>query len=149
SWKMEGINAASALEAMKALRDDFFHLVIINKRSPSIDGMALARAIKADPVTARTKILLLTPLGQHPDDAEIKEIGIDACLTSPIRRARLFECFASLLNLETARTESEKQPPEAPRNLQILLAEDGLVNRAVAEALLRKLGHTAEVVVNG
>jgi two-component system, sensor histidine kinase and response regulator len=39
--------------------------------------------------------------------------------------------------------------PEAPRGLRILLAEDNLVNRRLAVALLAKLGHTTTEVEDG
>jgi len=40
-------------------------------------------------------------------------------------------------------------PAESPKQLNILLAEDNLINQKVAKRLLEKLGHRVDIAANG
>jgi CheY-like chemotaxis protein len=68
---------------------------------PEMDGFMLARAIKIDPAIARTRLIVLTSLGQALSAAELKEAGIEACLVKPVKQSRLFDCLVSVLGKST------------------------------------------------
>jgi two-component system, sensor histidine kinase and response regulator len=54
-----------------------FNLVLLDHQMPEMDGVALARAIKSDPVIRVTHLIMLTSHGQLLSPAELKELGID------------------------------------------------------------------------
>jgi two-component system sensor histidine kinase/response regulator len=121
---------------------------------PGMDGATLARQIKADSAIRATRLIILTSLGTHFDDATLRELGIDAYLIKPARQARLRDCLIQAL--ERRREQASDAPPEAVpapasenENVRILLADDNAINRKVALGQLRKLGFHAEAVADG
>ncbi|HLP24206.1 MAG TPA: PAS domain-containing protein, partial [Acidobacteriota bacterium] len=68
AWSMEKDSAADGPEALSILRAAArigrpFDLVLIDMQMPIMDGLALARAIKADPALASAHLIILTSLG--------------------------------------------------------------------------------------
>ena len=167
AWKMKEGSAATGRQALDILTAAAaagtpYDLALLDMQMPEMDGMTLARAIKADPAIACIRLIILTSLGQPRDAAELKTAGIDAYLIKPVKQSRLFDCLVSVIGqtrLEQCVRESEPLPSSkdsavppaapAPANIRILLAEDNHVNQTVALGQLRKLGYTADVVANG
>jgi two-component system sensor histidine kinase/response regulator len=157
TWKMRSKSAGNAEEALRMLREasaaDPFDLVILDQQLLEIDGMLLARTLKADPAIAKTRLVLLASMGQSLDPGQMKAAGIDACLTRPVKQARLFDCLTLVMpqappksSPVTAAPGSEHRPV---RKLRVLLAEDNLLNQKVTLGQLRKLGYSADAVANG
>lgn len=152
-WRMRVAGAASAKEALELLRSnpqDTFNAILIDYGMPEADGLALARAIKADPSLAKIRIVLMVGLGKMLSNDQIKAAGIDACIVKPIKQTRLYQALAGIVPVGTHRPDISSQAGELPdRKLRILLAEDNIINQKVALGQLRKMGYTADVVANG
>ncbi len=156
AWKMRHASAAGPFEALELLRHsaaDPFALVLTDMQMPGMDGLALARAIRATPAGARLGIILLTSIGTRLEPAELQAAGIAACLLKPVKQSRLFDCLATTLGGRSApapaRAAEEPPAPAPERHLRILLVEDNPVNQRLALAQLRKFNHTVEAVGNG
>jgi CheY-like chemotaxis protein len=147
--------AHSALTLMKvaSAAGTPFELAILDLRLPGMDGLALARLIKSDPVLASTKLVLLTGYPARGQAAAAQEAGIDAYLQKPVREAPLRSCIEMLLGgrapvlpLLTARRFDEERTALRPR---VLVAEDNPVSQKVAVQMLEKLGCRVDVVTGG
>ena len=167
AWKMQKGSAASGREALDLLTTAAaagtpYDLALLDMQMPEMDGMTLARAIKADPAIARTRLIILTSLGQQPDSAEIKAAGIDAYLVKPVKQSYLFDCLVNVMGKARAEdpawqdkptlaspASTPSSPTSPPRMARVLLAEDNGINQMVALGQLRKLGYTADAVANG
>jgi two-component system sensor histidine kinase/response regulator len=162
SWDMQRGSASSGSEALEALRNAAaagtpFEIALLDMQMPEMDGLALARAIKADPAISRTRLVMLSSLSQVMSQSELKANGIESYLVKPVKQSRLFECLVDAIGHAKAREESDPgpdapfqpEPSAASPKIRILLAEDNLVNQRVALAQLRKLGYTAHPVGNG
>jgi PAS domain S-box-containing protein len=160
-WKMRNNSAENGEMALQMLRNaathDPYDLAILDMQMPQMDGLMLARKIKDDPVIARTRLVMLTSLGNHLDGAEMKAAGIEACVLKPVKQTRLFDRLAQIMSghlpmkavkAGTARIPVKPIKPES-HNIRILLAEDNSINQMVALGLLQKLGYTAEIATNG
>ena len=106
AWKMLPLSAASGAEALRILRAAAvagkpYDLALLDVQMPEIDGFMLARAIKADPVIARTRLIVLTSMGQALSAAKLKEAGIEAYLVKPVRQSRLFDCLINVMGKNT------------------------------------------------
>ncbi|CUQ65793.1 Putative Histidine kinase (modular protein) [Candidatus Nitrospira inopinata] len=144
-----------------AERGQPFDLAILDMQMPGMDGMQLARSIKADERINAVRLVLLTSLGRRGDAKRAQEAGFSAYLTKPIRHAQLLDC----LNLVLASAGSGKAGLEgepagiitthvisevrAAMRGHILLVEDNPVNQKVAVKMLEKLGCRVDVAGNG
>jgi CheY-like chemotaxis protein len=166
AWKLQKGSAASGHEALEALRTAVaeghpYDLALLDIEMPEMDGLTLARAIKADPAISTTHLVALTPLGHAPAADKMQAAGIEASLSKPVKHSRLFDCLVTVLggekatNLSAPKTGSAALPALSNRarlmlqDARILLAEDNVVNQKISLALLRKLGCSADAVSNG
>jgi two-component system sensor histidine kinase/response regulator len=163
AWKMQKGSAAGGFEALKLLRAAAaagapYDLALLDMQMPEMDGMTLARAIKADPAIASTRLIMLTSLGHRFEAEELRAVGLDAYLVKPVKQSRLFDCLAEVMGSDEigrALTETVELPAGAPAEvapplrLHVLLAEDNRVNQIVAVAQLKKMGCTVDAVGNG
>ncbi len=98
SWGMRSCVANAAQEALEKLQDsalDPINAVLLDMHMPGMNGVTLAKVIKSDPALAKTRVILLTSMGKLIDDDKLTEMGVDACLVKPVKRARLFECLTA------------------------------------------------------
>ena len=165
AWNMQTGSAISGDEALRMLRaaaakSKPYDLALLDVQMPEMDGLTLARAIKADPAIAGTRLIVLTSLGQALTAEELKEIGIEAYLSKPVKQSRLVDCLVHAMGETTAANVVSKsavtasvpipsEPNPQIENVRILLAEDNIVNQQVALAQLRKLRYRADTVANG
>ncbi len=165
SWQMreqQAPNAADALALLnaEAARGKAFELAVLDMQMPGMDGLELARMIKKDPRFATTRIVMLTSVDRQSDPEVLRENGVDAYLTKPVKQSQLFDCLTTVMSsdVETREIKSglvalREQPEVLPSipaaQLRILIAEDNPVNQRVALFQLQKLGYLADVVDNG
>jgi two-component system, sensor histidine kinase and response regulator len=165
SWGMREQQAASGAEALAILHSEAgrgrtFDLAVLDMQMPGMDGLELARAIKKDPRFATTRIVMLTSVDRQEDPEVLRETGVDAYLTKPVKQTQLFDCLSLAMStdVETREIKSglvalNEQPvvvnAKPVAHLRILIAEDNPVNQKVALFQLQKLGYVADVVANG
>jgi PAS domain S-box-containing protein len=129
-----------------------YDLAILDAQMPGLDGFALATAVRAAPAIADTRLLMLTSSGARGDGQRCRDLGINGYLTKPASRTDLLDAVNVVLGLAdvaspvvvTLHSIAESRP-----RLQILLAEDNIVNQEVAATMLRKRGHDVDVVGDG
>ena len=149
-------NGASALSLLRraAKRAKPITLAITDRNMPGMNGLELAAAIKADPRLRSTVVIMLSSAGDD-DPEKVRQAGIAASLTKPVRHSELYDAIVASLRgppadkvpapvPEPARVESVSTP-----DTRILLAEDNEINREVAVEILRLLGHECDCVPNG
>jgi signal transduction histidine kinase/DNA-binding response OmpR family regulator len=171
AWRMHEGSAAGGHEALEQLRKaaaegNPYDLALLDVDMPEMDGLTLARAIRADSKVAGIRLIVLTSLGNILNPTELQASGIDAYLVKPIKQSRLLECLVNTLGRAKIASVSPLPVPVPERNAvprpaavtaaktilhppRILLAEDNLINQRVALHQLRKAGCTADVVTNG
>ena len=165
AWGMQESQASSGEEALAMLRREAalgsaYQVAILDMQMPGMDGATLAGLIKADPALSSTRLVVLTSLDRHEDPKAMRELGIDAYLTKPVKQSPLVDCLIkvmasgsegrgiapSLPHRGTASTAAGSAPSPKRR---ILIVEDNIVNKNVALHQLQKLGHAADSAENG
>ena len=141
-------SGAEALDLLAAGTD--IDACLLDRVMPDMDGVELARALRATPRTAALPLVLLSSAPSAPgaDDRLFA-----ARLHKPVRPERLVATVRSVLH--TAEPAPEQQtgpsPADAPaaRPLRILVAEDNDVNAQLVGLYLRRLGHDSSRVADG
>jgi DNA-binding response OmpR family regulator len=81
--------AASGEDALQLLREWSADVIVSDVVMPGIDGIALCRILKADPVMCNTPIVLLTARGSSDDQLAGLSAGADDYLIKPFDPAQL------------------------------------------------------------
>ena len=161
SWGMEvelADGGAQALEILdQAKRENrYFHIGVLDWQMPEMDGLTLARMIRARRELNSMQLAFLTSVGQRGDGAKAREAGIQAYLTKPVRQAQLFECLcllASQIEQEAARTVktliTHHTLTDLANQASILVVEDNLINQKMIIRLLERFGYRADLANNG
>ncbi|HEY8494944.1 MAG TPA: response regulator, partial [Myxococcota bacterium] len=156
SWRMRASVAASAAEALEALREAAaagrpYDVAVLDMHMPGMDGLALARAIRADAALADTKLLLLTSVGVDEDAEALRAAGVAAHLTKPVRQSELYDALARAMG-HPGRATRRAAPAGAPATRvrgTVLLVEDNAVNQEVAREMLSSFGVEVHVAEDG
>jgi len=75
--------AATGEEALKKAKHETFDLVVLDLMLPGLDGLEVAKALKADARTKGVPIVMLTAKGEDADVVSGLEIGADDYITKP------------------------------------------------------------------
>lgn len=81
--------AASAPEALEMVRRGPPSLVILDLYMPGGDGDALCRQLKADAVSRKTPVIMISGGGRKDEARRCAEAGCDEFLVKPLRQAEL------------------------------------------------------------
>ncbi len=158
-WGMRPTTADGSEEAMTLLlraqhAGDRYRLVLTDMNMPDTDGFGLVENIRANLELTPPTIMMLTSAGHQGDVARCEELQIAAYLLKPIRESELRESVARVVGAWTeeqmAREEVGAAVIEAVgEELEILVAEDNLVNQKLVLRLLEKRGHRTTLAANG
>lgn len=158
-WKVRTVLAANAEAAMAALsaaelEGDPIQVSLIDVQMPAHEGYALIEKMRARPDLSQQIVALLSAMEQREQEARCKNVGVQSCLVKPIRAVDLRAALASIVHdvqaaTATLRPKASSPPPPPSAGLNILLAEDNLVNQMLMVRLLQKRGHRVTVAGNG
>jgi signal transduction histidine kinase/CheY-like chemotaxis protein/HPt (histidine-containing phosphotransfer) domain-containing protein len=157
AWRMTVDETENAAEALAKLREAAaagtpYDLVLTDMDLPQMSGLVLARLIKCERELAATKIILITSLSDRVEPPILRVVGIDECLTRPVKQSSLFDAIATSLardRMQHAKPAERVEAAEMRTDVRVLLAEDNPVNQRVAVRQLEKLGIAADAVANG
>jgi len=151
------VRGAEGLEKLYSAQQEnlSFDLVILDMNMPDMDGLEVARRIKADPDLKEIPIIMLTSMGMRGDAQTATHSGVSAYLTKPVRQSDLHASLLKLLDHtlinEPFQLVTQHSLAEDMRrfNLHVLVAEDNLTNQEVAVGMLRKYGCRVSLAGNG
>jgi len=75
--------AATGEDALKKAKHETFDLIVLDLMLPGLDGLEVAKALKADARTKSVPIVMLTAKGEDADVVSGLEIGADDYITKP------------------------------------------------------------------
>jgi two-component system cell cycle response regulator DivK len=90
--------AEDGLVAVAQARQNAPDLVVCDLEMPNMDGLAMSRALREDPVTRNIPILVVSGSASQQSRAAF-DAGCDAVLTKPCSRELLVETIRGLLAL--------------------------------------------------
>jgi signal transduction histidine kinase/CheY-like chemotaxis protein len=153
-WGMLARDTESPTTALGWINQgDPFDVALVDYQMPEMDGIELARAIRALRGAQTPVLILLSSVGPSVI-TEQAPVGFAAVISKPLKlshlRDRLLETVAQPRERMTLASEpAEEMACMAAAPLRILLAEDHELNQKVAIRLLERLGHRADIANNG
>ena len=151
-------NSNSALAALHAAAQaqDPFRVAFLDLVMPETDSKEVGAQIASDPALKGIAVVLMIPLGQEHDPILLRELGIAGALSKPVWRSSLYDALLHALRDRGRDPVTSAQIPEPPRNaplasssVRVLVVDDNSTNQHVAAAILRKLGHHADIAPSG
>ncbi len=144
----------AALEEMhrRSAAGEPFEVVLLDCMMPEMDGFTVAEQIQRHPKLTGAAVIMLSSSGQPTDAGRCRELGIAVSLLKPVKQSELLDAILSALGrlaAQTLRPLPILPRPTGRRGLQILLAEDNVVNQRFAVRLLEKAGHRVIVAGDG
>jgi PAS domain S-box-containing protein len=155
NWRMKPNVAATgagafAEMARAAEAKTPYELVLLDGVMPEMDGFALAEKIHRQPALAGATVMMLSSAMPASSAARCDALGISGLLTKPVTQSELLDAILIAISASPS-VSSPSLPAEGKtpmkneekktRALRILVAEDNLINRAVATGILEKEGH--------
>jgi PAS domain S-box-containing protein len=150
---VDGVHALAKIKEANFMNQPF-ELVLLDMQMPNMDGIDTINAIRSNPAITQMPIILLTSMGLHLSQKQLKEIDCTGYLLKPIKKDQLFKAIKKLFSTH----EEELSPPKAKlqaleiknhKQLNILLVEDNEINAQVATKFLNKQGFSVHHVNNG
>ncbi len=152
-WRMRPVCAPSGAHAVAAANGrEPFGLFIIDAGLPDTDGVRLAEQLTQQGQAADVPVVVLLAGGHPKHQVRSKQISRAAYILKPVTQSDLLNAILDLFQPATETPAEEGAPAaaaQAGRRLQVLLAEDGIVNQKLAVKLLEKWEHDVHVVPNG
>ncbi|HMA09996.1 MAG TPA: response regulator, partial [Ramlibacter sp.] len=149
-WGMDVTGADSGAAALEwlARTPHLPDVIITDMHMPGMDGVTLARAVRARPEWQAIPLVLLSS-GFMPASDESAQL-FAARLLKPTRQGQLFETL--LRCVAPSKGNADRPAPAAldpRRNITVLVADDNAVNLKVACAILAKLGYDIRTATDG
>ena len=153
-WQIDGIGeAASGSDALHQLRtaataNQPYDIALLDMHMPEMNGVELARAIRADEGLSEMRLLMLSSMDRSDEAPEL-----DGWMTKPVRPLELYNQLLLLLGETQVESSQSDNQTQADTwwfgGKQLLLAEDNEINQQVAEEILSDVGFCLDTVENG
>ena len=146
---IEAQTVSSGKTALQALEQAYttqngYDLVLLDWFMPQMDGISLARHIRADARFDNVPLVMITSYGLAQDKQ--KQLNVQAALTKPVSLVTLRDVL-----LDTFRRFNSRDISLKPSAIQktVLLAEDNQVNALIAVTMLEQIKLKVEHVTTG
>jgi two-component system sensor histidine kinase/response regulator len=130
---------------------DPYALAVLDMCMPELDGVGLGRLICAQEALRTTRMIILSS-GLEVDGDELRRAGVQEWLSKPVRSSEFFDRLMRLMSPVPLAVTVPAAAPErtvAASKGRVLVVEDNVVNRMVAEGTVVQLGYEVDMVANG
>jgi len=153
-WGMNPLAAESAVQALEWLRTgEQFDLAVVDSKMPGMDGLALAMEIRKFSGAVMMPLVFLTQMGTRNGPASDAHVTFAHGLNKPVKPAQFHAAIEHALF--SKKKADAPPPPKVDRPLaerfplSILLCEDNEINQKVAARILKQVGYSCDLAVNG
>jgi len=146
SWGMVVVEAVSGQEALNIINHDGaegkLDLVIIDHQMPGMDGIEVAKRVMNDPLVNKIPMILLSSYGSYASLEELQAVGFAGALVKPAQSTDLRRLVHESVYRATNTVESTDGDGDERQlaGMKALIAEDNMINRAVAVSMLERWG---------
>lgn len=135
----EVLTALSGQEALEICERDQCDIVLLDVMMPGMDGFAVCRRLKSNPLTAHIPVVMVTALDQPADRVKGLEAGADDFLTKPVNDIALLTRVKSLVRLKMLTDELR---------MRAITGKELGFEQAFSDVLNEEFGETSVMVVD-
>ena len=155
SFRMTSHAVESGAKALELIASNTkLDLAILDMQMPGMDGLTLARAIRQQANCQNLPLVMLSSMGKQEIVRQARDLTFAAIVNKPIPQSQLYQVLVRAISGAPIKVKSTDTSlvnanlaNELPLN--ILLAEDMVVNQKVALLILKQMGYRADVASNG
>ncbi|MCL2230080.1 MAG: response regulator [Treponema sp.] len=137
---------AFALIGMNGMYDIYF----IDWRMPDMDGIMLARELKAKAESPEHTVIIMISAGEWSVVAdEARKAGVDKFLSKPLFPSSIADAITESIGFDQNNKKERTDNFEIFKGRKILLAEDVEVNREIVEAIVQPTLLEIDIAGNG
>jgi len=157
-WDCEVEESADPVEALKVIQHQGeikkpFRMIVLEYRWDESNGLEIGKILRKDPALKKTGMLLATSRDHTFTLEELEACGISGMLIRPYTLNRLKNRIKNVISgtpkIDFTQAAGDEVAQIRRKNLNILLAEDNLINQKVALVTLDRLGHRVDLAENG
>lgn len=160
AWGMIPRASESPSDALRRIAGgEAFDVIVLDMNMPEMDGIELARGIRALGDKGSVPLVLLSsmvPISEQKKK-EMEDVKFTAMLSKPIKPSPLLNAFMAVFAGAPARFAKPDQPKSPALDsemadkfpLRILLVDDNATNRKLGFKVLERLGYKAELAGDG
>ncbi|HCQ16909.1 MAG TPA: hypothetical protein DIU20_11635, partial [Cryomorphaceae bacterium] len=157
-WGIEAEPCNNSKTGLEKALQGHYDLIIMDYEMPEMDGIQVTKAIRRQYSTQQLPVILLSSAYPNLTDNQKNRL-FSGYYMKPFKHSLLLKSIIRILSpvkITAEATESEgdlvvkekeSMPTETPLN--ILLAEDNLVNQKLAVLTMKNMGYSMDVVANG
>lgn len=136
------------IKSHAANKSESYKMIIIND-SLTFNGFQVAQVLHQNKITNEFLLIILSSNDKKGNFAQSKKLGVDYYLIQPFQSSEIFNIIQD--NFTHIKIEEEETPSRVSirKKLQILVAEDNLINQKVAKSIFKNLGFEITIAVNG
>ncbi len=154
SWGMKTVLCSNPREALEIVLSNSFDILLLDMQMPEMDGIELMKLIREKYNVNELPSVLLTSIGNLSNSIISDKSLFTSHLTKPVKQTQLFNVLNeaitqfdsgtyNIANNTSSRKLNEKYP------LQILIAEDNIINQKLILKMLERIGYNSDVANNG
>lgn len=157
-WGATAVAVNGAAKAIQALEDAMisghkFDAAILDMQMPYMNGLQLASFIHERHFGDDMCVALLSSSCDNLNVAECQRVGIQTLAIKPVRQHDLYNALTAVMvdgrKVDVSQRKIAKKISGNVLQGNVLLAEDNPVNQDMMLEMLRQLGVTAELAING
>ncbi|OQY38735.1 MAG: hypothetical protein B6226_03185 [Candidatus Cloacimonetes bacterium 4572_65] len=159
-WNIQHTTATNGEKGIEILKDHKnnakpFNTIIVNKSLRKQIGTRLNQIIHEIKELKNNKIILLVSIQSSDKKQPLQMEGVDYYLNKPINKLDLYNTILKANGYKPQHENMNNQSKLLSKaeiikyNFDILLVEDNKINIAVAKSILKKLGYSVDIALNG
>ncbi|MDB3084420.1 hybrid sensor histidine kinase/response regulator [Clostridioides difficile] len=148
-WVLSGVEAVEKTKIAHEIKQDY-HVVIVDWKMPVMDGLQTTHQIRKI-VGNELPIIVLTAYDWADIEEEAKTAGINAFLSKPVFKSRLYHIMSNLTSSEKTKETTNVNITESKQTYsgRVLIVEDNEINMDITEEFINYFGVTTEKVWDG
>lgn len=125
-----------------------YHIIMI-KDNADFSGIHFARLLNEKSFAKKSIVAVVSSNDQPGNYVKCKMNGVDYYLIKPYEASEVFEIIQE--NFPSLKFEDKKLPDlnKLKKDINILLAEDNIINQRVAQTIFKNLGYEITIAKNG